>query len=218
MWTRDLRSHAVVRHAWSSTHLPHPPDQFLARVKHTKRALSIWNKCQFGKLQMEIAYVRTTLAACQNGIMNENNKERDKSLRRQLEELLKREELLWFQKSSVRWVLEGDRCTKFFFISTLVRRRHNKIEKIRLDNGVWLTSREDIRWPFKINSMRCMDNKNLLLIPDSTEIKNVVFTMGDYKAPGPDGLPAVFFKTYWSTVGRDVICMVRHFFLSGFLH
>ena len=67
-------------------------------------------------------------------------------------------------------------------------------------------------------SISAQDNENLLLIPDSAEIKNVVFTMGDYKAPGLDGLPAVFFKTYWSTVGRDVICMVRHFFLSGFLH
>ena len=62
------------------------------------------------------------------------------------------------------------------------------------------------------------DNENLLIIPNADEIRNVVFSMGDYKAPGPDVLPIVFFKTYRSTMGRDVICMVRHFFLSGFLH
>ncbi|KAL5572662.1 hypothetical protein UlMin_022259 [Ulmus minor] len=135
MWTHDPHSHAVVRHVWSSTHLARLPDQFLARVKCTKRAFSIWNKCQFGRLQKDIASIRTALAACQNGIIDDNSREQDKALRLQLDELLKHEELLWFQKSRVQWALEGDRCTKFFFISTLVRIRHNKIEKIHLDNG-----------------------------------------------------------------------------------
>ncbi|KAL5562354.1 hypothetical protein UlMin_032101 [Ulmus minor] len=130
-------------------------------------------------LRFEAVWTRDPRSHAVNGIMNENNREWDKSLRRQLEELLKREELLWFQKSRVRWVLEGDKCTKFFFISTL-----------------------DIGMAF-LNKFH--------------EV-NVVFSMGDYKAPGPDGLSVVFFKTYWSTVGRDVICMVRHFFLSCFFH
>ncbi|KAL5560987.1 hypothetical protein UlMin_030734 [Ulmus minor] len=42
--------------------------------------------------------------------------------------------------------------------------------------------------------------------------------MGSFKAAGPDGLPALFFKSYWDSVGEDVIAAVRDFFVIGNLH
>ncbi|KAL5571863.1 hypothetical protein UlMin_021460 [Ulmus minor] len=134
MWTRDSRSYAVIRHAWLSMSHFRPLNKFLYRLKGTKRALFEWNKTQFGKIQYEIASTRAVLAIG----------DRDKDLRCHLEELLKREEMLWFQISRVQWALEGDRCTKFFFISTLIQRKNNRIERLLLDNGMWISSREDI--------------------------------------------------------------------------
>ncbi|KAL5543968.1 hypothetical protein UlMin_007752 [Ulmus minor] len=156
-------------------------------MRNTKRALSFWNKDQFGKLQVEISKTRAAIIECQRGDPSSRDRDHDKYLRSLLDELLKREELLWFQKSRVQWALNGDRCTKFFFISTLVRRKHNRIEKILLDNGLW-------------------------------EIREVVFCMGTFKAPGPDGMPALFYKTYWDTMGPDVVRLVQDFFISNRLH
>jgi uncharacterized secreted protein with C-terminal beta-propeller domain len=34
------------------------------------------------------------------------------------------------------------------------------------------------------------------------EVKKALFDIGDLKAPGPDGLHAIFFKKYWSLVWR----------------
>ncbi|KAL5544374.1 hypothetical protein UlMin_008158 [Ulmus minor] len=42
--------------------------------------------------------------------------------------------------------------------------------------------------------------------------------MGSFKAASPDGLPALFFKSYWGSVGEDIIAAVRDFFVTGNLH
>lgn len=39
------------------------------------------------------------------------------------------------QKSRVDWMRYGDRDTKFFSTSTLVRKRRNKIETVQVANG-----------------------------------------------------------------------------------
>lgn len=36
------------------------------------------------------------------------------------------------------------------------------------------------------------------------DVKKVVFSIGDLKAPGPDGLHAVFFKRYWNLIGEEI--------------
>ena len=63
------------------------------------------------------------------------------------------------------------------------------------------------------------DNVILILIPDEVEIRRIVFSIGAFKAPNLDSMPKNFYKSYWNTVGRDVICMVRlDLFLAGSLH
>ncbi|KAL5555562.1 hypothetical protein UlMin_037798 [Ulmus minor] len=240
MWTRDPRSIVVVRHSWLATPHGRPHSQFLDRMRNTKRALSFWNKDQFGKLQAEISKTRAAIIECQRGDPSSRDRDRDNYLRSLLDELLKRDELFWFQKSRVQWDLNGDRCTKFFFISTLVRRKHNRIEKILLDDGVWAESRDEIGFAFMNRfydiygadslpvgvdlsqlvspTISHADNLNLVAIPGSEEIREVVFCMGSFKAPGPDGMPALFYKTYWDTVGPDVVRLVQDFFISNRLH
>ncbi|XP_072061971.1 uncharacterized protein [Arachis hypogaea] len=36
------------------------------------------------------------------------------------------------------------------------------------------------------------------------EVRRTVMEMNSFKAPGPDGFQAIFFKEYWDVVGRDV--------------
>lgn len=54
-------------------------------------------------------------------------------------------------------------------------------------------------------------------MPDEAEILHAVRSIGASKAPGPDGITALFYQTYWSIVKHDVVATVQHFFASGYL-
>lgn len=58
---------------------------------------------------------------------------------------------------------------------------------------------------------------NLLLMKDFTdeEIKQALDSMGDLKAPGADGMPALFYNQFWDIVGADVVKEVRNFLTGG---
>ncbi|GJU27030.1 putative RNA-directed DNA polymerase, eukaryota, reverse transcriptase zinc-binding domain protein [Tanacetum coccineum] len=47
------------------------------------------------------------------------------------------------------------------------------------------------------------------------EIKAAMFSIGDDRAPGPDGYTFAFFKKGWDVVGHDVCNAVRDFFSNG---
>ena len=49
------------------------------------------------------------------------------------------------------------------------------------------------------------------------EIRDVMFSMGDSKSPGPDGFTAGFFKKHWIRVGFSVCKVVRSFLTTGYL-
>uniref|UniRef100_A0A803MRA4 Reverse transcriptase domain-containing protein n=1 Tax=Chenopodium quinoa TaxID=63459 RepID=A0A803MRA4_CHEQI len=59
--------------------------------------------------------------------------------------------------------------------------------------------------PLVIEDMR----RELEKEPTGEEIRVALFQMHPNKAPGPDGMHALFFQKFWSTVGNDVIRFVK---------
>ena len=57
---------------------------------------------------------------------------------------------------------------------------------------------------------------NLLLHPfSSTEIREALFQMHPTKAPGPDGMNALFYQKFWHIMGHDVSEAILEFLHSG---
>ncbi|KAK2996151.1 hypothetical protein RJ639_029510, partial [Escallonia herrerae] len=52
-------------------------------------------------------------------------------------------------------------------------------------------------------------------IPTDSEIEKALNHMGSHKAPGPDGMIALFFKTYRKITSFDVKESVKNFFITG---
>lgn len=56
---------------------------------------------------------------------------------------------------------------------------------------------------------------SLMQIVSMKEVKDAVFSMSPYKAPGPDGFQPVFFRNYWHIVGNDVWNVIANTFSTG---
>ena len=54
-------------------------------------------------------------------------------------------ETVWRQKSRETWLKVGDKNSRFFHLSTIIRRRRNSIDAIKSDNGEWMIDKEEIK-------------------------------------------------------------------------
>ena len=127
-----------------------------------------------------------------------------------------------------------DLNTKFFHTSTIIKRRFNAVNFLKTDSGSWFSDRASIGASFIshftnlfsssnlhiTNEMLDLfspvitedDSLNLCSIPSDSEVIQALSSFGSSKAPGLDGYTALFYKSYWSHVSKDVIAYVRHFF------
>ena len=59
--------------------------------------------------------------------------------------MLAQEEELWALKSQVNWMIQGDRNTTFYHVSTLVRRKRNTIMAIKNASRDWLCEENAVK-------------------------------------------------------------------------
>lgn len=62
-----------------------------------------------------------------------------------MELVLHQEEILWFQKSRLDALKDGDHNTKFFHLSTIIRRRRNRIDMLLDGEGNWISTPEEVK-------------------------------------------------------------------------
>lgn len=158
----------------------------------------------------------------------------EQQLHQEYNEVLFREETLWYQKSRENWVHSGDRSTYFFHAQTVIKRKRNKIRGLNIPGGIWCTDdvilQQEAQKFFKglfcsnMNSNAATFHTNLAMniteedkcalnLPiTKAEVFHAISSMKAFKAPGLDGFPTVFYKQYWDIVGDDMWNMVSQAF------
>ncbi|KAL5734017.1 hypothetical protein ACOSP7_031878 [Xanthoceras sorbifolium] len=134
-----------------------------------------------------------------------------------LDDLMKREEVFWRQRSRVSWLKEGDKNTKFFHAKATSRKYCNNIVGLFDHVGTWHTSKVAMQhivqdyFSHLFNSnhlsdemiFQVVDSVDARVAPSSSrlldrpflakEVRAALFEKGPSKAPGLDEFPAGFF-------------------------
>lgn len=152
----------------------------------------------------------------------------------ELQDCLKQEQMLWRVKSRETWLTSSDLNTKYFHLSTRIRRRQNRMDMLKTDMDEWLfdsTQIGDHVIHFFTNLFTAgegdfgddlrelispvvtpEDNAEFERIPTETEIFRTLCSIGGNKAPGPDGMTSLFYRSFWPIVKQAVVDTVQDFF------
>ncbi|GJW33973.1 putative RNA-directed DNA polymerase [Tanacetum coccineum] len=148
------------------------------------------------------------------------------------------EEKFLSQKAKIEWLKLGDANTAYFHQVVKGQASRNRIDCITNSNGLSIDG-EQVPMAFvdhyteflgQQGTTTIFDTENLFcntlsedianhMVREVTdqEIRKAMFSIGDNKAPGPDGYSAAFFKEAWNIVGTDVTKAIKEFFTNGVL-
>eukprot|EP00253_Pinus_taeda_P009835 PITA_09835 len=212
--------------------------QFQQKLRHLKQAIKAWNKSKFGNILDARKNLEQNMCDLQQTIITEGRTKelanKEHSLWMELEARRLQEEILWKQKSRIRWLKEGEKNTKLFHRSTIQLRMHNNIAFINNSQGDRIEKHEDIEKAFRDHFQEALkeqpgsreaaikavtqhvpkiitedQNQNLLKQVTMQEVEEALTQLKDGKAPGPDGFTANFFHEFWDLISSEVWALVE---------
>jgi len=131
VWLRDDGCKAVIDSTWNIKVTGSDFIKLCKKQASTRNALLKWNKKVFGCCQDRINFLVKKIKEVQDKIPSQENELVESALQSQLSEWLLKSEVLWQQKSRELWLKQGDKNSKFFHLSTIIRRRSNHIDAIK---------------------------------------------------------------------------------------
>jgi hypothetical protein len=155
-------------------------------------------------------------------------------LEARLVQLLREEEVKWYQRSKTDSLLKGDSNTKYFQLIANGKHRKTRIFQpeegdqvikgdenmktyitkyykrlFRSSNHEGISLNEDIA--NDIAQVSVEDNEMLTTPFTENEVKEAIFEMKHNKAPGPDGFPAEFYQRFWKVIKYDLMALFKEF-------
>lgn len=146
-----------------------------------------------------------------------------RGLKQEINELLVKENLMWRQWAKAFWLVDGDKNSRYFHARATQRHCKNKILGVKDSSGAWIAQLEGIAKTFTTYYQHLFESSNPTLGLNSMvkvvtndmnaqlsqefmawEVEVALKHMAPLKAPGPDGMPSLFYQNYWNLVGNDV--------------
>lgn len=200
----------IVKECWESNTWEDKISEFTERV-------SRWSKSKGNNFTHKKKDILKRIEGVERARKRRDNQylaQTENELWKEYNKLLSQEELTWYHKSRCQWLKWGDKNSKFFHTTASVRKRRNTIDSLKNDYGEWISDPDGLKnlaWNYYkelFNGERAaranlltqtsfppiLEEQRVVLrgsISDD-EIKKAAFDIGGFKAPGPDGIQAIF--------------------------
>ena len=196
------------------------------KIKKCGERLVEWSKHSVGNIRRQLEektkeLIKAELVAASGAESNMVH-----VIQAKVNELLERECLMWQQRARSLFLRSWERNTHYFHQKVSHRYKRNRILGLKNNNGAWCTSDQQIKeivvsfyerlltssHPSTMDAVleaiepKVTDNMNQELLRGFTreEIDLALKNMELLKAPDPDGMPPIFFQSFWSVIGDKV--------------
>jgi hypothetical protein len=221
IWIQDPACLQIIKTTWEEEE-----GEVQKKLSSVINKIHHWGKTTHGNIPIEIKTTQQQIQTLKADNPNRDTLNQIQQLETKLNGLLQKEEQWWSQRAKVNWLLHGDKNSKFFHFKATQRQRKNRINYIFDNQGNNQTHNRDIQAVFQTyfsdlfsssnptdmqESMQVVANRvhpqmQAYLSQDFTaaEISYATHQLKSNAAPGPDGLNAKFYQTYWDTIGEDI--------------
>ncbi|XP_038974091.1 uncharacterized protein LOC120105576 [Phoenix dactylifera] len=242
VWLSYPQSWDIVRDAWRVPVHGDAMQRVSRKLELTKRRFRRWNCEVVGNIFRQLEGVETSITELRRkedlgGVLSKDDMVDLRGLLATHHSLLRQHETFWRQKSRVQWVSEGDRNTRFFHRTTVIRRQRSMIHSLHDGSGHRVEGEPAIRqvlldlfrtrWsedeeasdgdrPLRVDvGIRDAESVSLIRPVSALEVQEAVWALTPDKASGPDGFPLFFFQQYWGIIRPAVVEAIQCFFTQA---
>jgi mannosylglycoprotein endo-beta-mannosidase len=214
----------MVSDVWNSTLVVGSPiERWQAKIRRLRQYLRGWAKNESGVYKKQKTTILNKLdeldKKAETVTLSEFELGLKHVLNERLAELLREEELKWYQRAKVKHLLEGDANTKYYHLLANGRHRKTRIFQLEDDNNIISGDaqlKEHITSYYKnlfgpspdsqimldesqsddIPQVSQLENEYLTDTFSQEEVRTAIFQMEHNKAPGTDGFPPEFYQVF----------------------
>ncbi|XP_057469671.1 uncharacterized protein LOC130758752 [Actinidia eriantha] len=139
VWLSNPNCVKLMEEAWeSNTDQGWAAFRIHKKLKSMKASLKVWAQTEFGGIQSKLEEVVRVLheldIKAEQGAISVSEKSKRNELRAEMWKLSRIVDRIWWQKSRLKWQLQGDKNSKFFHYMVSSRQRRNNINTILVND------------------------------------------------------------------------------------
>ncbi|GAB2284026.1 hypothetical protein Dimus_039637 [Dionaea muscipula] len=242
LWCMHEDFEQLVKTRWSMRFHGCPMFSFTRKLKLLKPDFRHLNEMHFAHISKRVSRMKEELAAAYQRLYDDPDNPALQQLVAELKQrsfrLAEAENSFLAQKAKIHYFKNCDRSSAFFH--ALIRKKACKshIASVFKTDGTQTASINEVAEEFLVFFQQLLGvqqqaspaswepitegrqiseaDREILCQPvTDMEIKNALWSIGENKAPGPDGFTSAFYKKPWHIIGTELIMAVRDFFISG---